>query len=160
MATPPLPPPAVGRAQETLSTGVTLSLLCCITGSENRAAGWNLLLLMRDMGCLVPTLVQPCLVLCLSQGRNTRHFHSSAVCAELPSGQSLWPVCSAVTASHHANCASETRDRWPGPFFFPQQHIFQGSPIKTTRQSHVKCFPDTHGKMGKLREVLRWSRLS
>lgn len=84
--------------------------------------------------------------------RNTRHFHSCAVCAELTSAQSLWPVCSTVTASHHTICMSDRRDAGQ-VLFFPQQHIFQGSPIKMTCQSHVKCFPDTHGLVGNLRST-------
>lgn len=147
--TPPSPP-AVGRAQETLSTGVTLPLLCCITCFENGAGGNPLL--VQVMGSLVSTLFQPCLVLCHSQGRNTKHFHSSAVCAELTSGQSLWLLCKTVTASHHTIRVSERRDVGQ-VLFFPQQHIFQGSPIKMTRQRHVESFPDTHGLMGKLRST-------
>lgn len=120
MVTPPSPP-AVCRAQETPSTGVTLSLLCCITGSENGAGG-NLLL-MRDTGTLVPALFQPCLVLYHLQGRNARHFQLSAVCAELTSGQSLWPVCSTVTASHHTICVSERRDAGQVLFFPTATHF-------------------------------------
>lgn len=101
---------------------------------------------------MVPALFRPCLVLHHLQGRNARHFQLSAVCAELTSGQSLWPVCSTVTASPHTICVSERRDAGQ-VLFFPQQHIFQGSPIKTTCQSHVKSFPDTHGLMGKLRST-------
>lgn len=112
-------PPVVGRAQETQSTGVILSLLHCITGSENGVVGtssshetwavWSLL-------CSSPVLYH-------SQGRNTRHFHSSAVCAELTSGQSLWPVCSTVTASHHTICMPERRDAGQVPFFPTATHF-------------------------------------
>lgn len=148
MGTPPSPP-AAGRAQETPSTGVTLSLLCCITASENGAGG-NLLL-RSDMGRLAPTLFQPCPVLYHSQGRNTRHFHSSAVCAELTSAQSLWPICSTATASHHTICVSDRRDAGQ-VLFFPQQHIFQGSPIKNNMPKPCKmlsCHSWINGKTEK-----------
>lgn len=100
------------------------------------------------MGSLVPVLFQPCLALYHSQGRNTRHFHSSAVCAPLTSGQSQFAALSQLPTTLSV-CQRDVGQ----VLFFPQQHIFQGSPIKTTRQSHVKSFPDTHGLMGKLRST-------
>lgn len=108
----------------------------CPLGCFSGRAGENLLF-VQDMGSLVPASFQQCLVLNHLQSRNIRHFQSSVVCAEQTSGQSPWPACSTVTASHHATQVSERRDGGQ-VHFSPQQHIFQGSPIKPTHQGHEK----------------------
>lgn len=102
----------------------------CFPASLGQKTGW-----WEDTGNLATASFQQCLILNHSQDRNIRCFQSSVFCAEQTSGQSPWPACSTITASHHATKVSERRNGGQ-VHFSPQQHIFQGSPIKLTCQGH------------------------
>lgn len=123
-------PPLLLQSAELNRAQILRSPFTCFPASLDQKMDW-----WEHVGNLVTASSQQCLVLNHLQKRNIRCFQSSVFCAEQTSGQSPWPACSTITASHHATKVSERRNGGQ-VHFSPQQHIFQGPPINLTCQGH------------------------